>query len=128
MKRIICLILGVALIASIMPMNALAVQAASTSDMTFTLNPDGESYSVTGGQTPSNGILEIPSTYNGKPVTEIGSYAFDNKGLTSIIIPESIISSVNEAIKEAGFEIANGSSAMDLFTSDTQVKIEKTYI
>ncbi len=42
------------------------------------------------------------------------------------IIPESIISSVNEAIKEAGFEITNGSSAMDLFTSDTQVKIEKT--
>lgn len=60
----------------------------------FELNSDGGSYSVTGVR---NGYdiseLIIPAEYNRKPVTAIGSSAFENCiGLTSIIIPEGVVS------------------------------------
>jgi hypothetical protein len=34
--------------------------------------------------------LVIPETINGKPVTEIGSFAFENMGLESVTIPSSV--------------------------------------
>ena len=65
--------------------------AASESDLTFTLNADGESYSVTDCKGSASGELTIPSTYNGKLVTTIGSYAFSNcKSLSSVTIPDSV--------------------------------------
>ncbi len=57
----------------------------------FTLNADSESYSVTFCDTQISGALKIPATYNGKPVTEIGNYAFANCiSLTSVTIPDSV--------------------------------------
>ena len=50
--------------------------AATTSDLTFKLNDDGKSYSVTDCISPASGALTIPSTYNGYPVTTIGYKAF----------------------------------------------------
>jgi len=68
-------------------------QAASESDLTFTPNSDGESYSVTGCDSLASGKLVIPATHNGKPVTSIGEDAFsDCTGLTSITIPDSVVS------------------------------------
>ena len=67
--------------------------AASASDLTFTLNANGNSYSVTDCDESAGGTLTIPSTYNGKPVTGIGDYAFSNcTGLTGITIPDSVTS------------------------------------
>lgn len=59
----------------------------------YTLNDDGESYSVTGiGEYLYDEIyVHIPSYYNGLPVTSIGNYAFsNNKSIISIYIPELI--------------------------------------
>ncbi len=68
-------------------------KAASVSDLTFTLNSDGESYAVTDCSTSASGELIIPATYNEKPVTRIGSSAFYNcSGLSSITIPDSVTS------------------------------------
>ena len=57
----------------------------------FTLNADSESYSVTFCDAHISGALNIPATYNGKPVTEIGNNAFrDCIELTSVTIGEGV--------------------------------------
>ncbi|MGN1315965.1 MAG: leucine-rich repeat protein [Acutalibacteraceae bacterium] len=72
---------------------ALKAEAASESDLTFTLNDDGESYSVTDCSSSASGEIVIPSTYNDFPVISIGRSAFyDCTSLTSITIPDSVTS------------------------------------
>ena len=64
-----------------------------TQELTYAINPDGESYRVTGLST-LEGITEvsIPAVYNGKPVTTIDEYAFSfNDQLTKITLPDSIV-------------------------------------
>ena len=91
--------------------------------LAFTLNDDGESYSVAIG-TYTGLNIEIPSEYEGKPVTaiannafkgcktiksvvipdtvkSIGSYAFGNcEALTSVIVPDSVESIARHAFYE----------------------------
>ena len=82
------------------PLLVASLQAASVADLTFTLNGDGTEYSVTDCLTSASGSLDIPSTYNGLPVTSIrgglglgGNGAFFGRtDLTSIIIPDSVTS------------------------------------
>ena len=59
--------------------------------LVFTLNADGESYSVTDCDRSVDAVLKIPATYNGKPVTIIGVSAFDRcNNLTGVVIPEGV--------------------------------------
>ena len=61
--------------------------------LSFTLNDDGESYSVSGIGACKDSNIGIPTEYNGLPVTSIDNYAFyDRSFLTSIIIPDSVTS------------------------------------
>ena len=90
-RFLICLVIMVALLVA----NLAMIQAASTSDLTFTPNADDTGYIVSGCKTSATGQLNIPSAYalNGvtKPVVEIGREAFLNcTKLTSIYIPSSI--------------------------------------
>ena len=62
--------------------------AASVDDLTFTLNDDGESYSVTNCYFYAFGVIEVPSLYNGLPVTSIERLA--TPAIVSIIIPDSV--------------------------------------
>lgn len=91
MKKLCTLLVALFLIvgAGLLPVVA---QAASTSDLTFALNDDGNSYYVSSCNEYAQGTLTIPATYNGKPVTEIGIAAFyECKKLETVIIPDSII-------------------------------------
>ena len=64
-----------------------------TPDLTFTLNGDGNGYIVSDCLETASGSLDIPSSYNGLPVTSIGDDAFrDCSGLTSVTIPDSVTS------------------------------------
>ena len=66
--------------------------------LTYSLNSDENGYTVTGIGTCTDKELIIPSEYNAKPVTSIGSSAFTNcTGLTSVTIPDSVTSIGNYA-------------------------------
>ena len=57
----------------------------------YSLNSDGNGYTVTGIGTCTDTELVIPSKHNSKPVTSIGRNAFDDcSQLTSITIPNSV--------------------------------------
>lgn len=61
--------------------------------VSFALNQDGQSYTVTGLSDKTVTKLTIPATYQGLPVTSIGWGAFYGcVGLTSITIPNSVMS------------------------------------
>ncbi|MCM1533088.1 MAG: leucine-rich repeat protein [Corallococcus sp.] len=69
-----------------------------TEGLTYTLNSDGNSYSVTGIGTATETDLVISNIHNTKPVTEIASDAFKNcTNLTSVTIPDSVTSIGNYA-------------------------------
>ncbi len=66
---------------------------------TFEFDAYSQSYTVTGlvkevgeFEMPSSGVLEIPSSYQGKPVTQIGSGAFEGRTdiVGSVVIPDSV--------------------------------------
>lgn len=64
-----------------------------SSGLNFTLNSDGNSYSVTGIGTCTDTDIVIPSTYNGLPVTRIANDAFNNsQSFTSVNIPDTVTS------------------------------------
>lgn len=64
--------------------------ARETVGLTFTLNEDGQSYTVTKGEDTSGSII-IPSSYNGKPVIAIGAFGFEKcTWLTALTIPDSV--------------------------------------
>ena len=57
---------------------------------TWTYRINGDTAEIS-GVSPSTGAVTIPSTLGGKPVTNIGSFAFENcSGLTSVTIPDSV--------------------------------------
>ncbi len=69
-----------------------------TEGLEYTLNSDGESYTVSMGTALNNTTdIVIPWYYEEKPVTGIGYQAFYNTALTSITIPASVTSIGEEA-------------------------------
>lgn len=85
-----------------LPISPLASGSASGSDtpavtpnveiptLKMELTDGGEAYAVSSGKGLSGGV-QIPSSYNGKPIVEISARAFaDCTGLTDITIPETV--------------------------------------
>ncbi len=70
-----------------------------TVGLNFTLNSDGESYSVSKG-TATDANIVIPEKYKGKTVTSIGANGFEDcSNLTSITMPNSITSIGDYALR-----------------------------
>ena len=78
-KKIICLLITLAVAVSVCCALALSAEAAdwweTSGNLKFSLNSDDSSYTVAAA-TKSITTANIPSTFNGKPVTSIGDYAF----------------------------------------------------
>jgi len=117
----------------ILPLLVASLQAASISDLTFTQNDAGTEYSVTGCVQSASGSLDIPSTYNGLPVTSIGTFSFPYcPHLTSITIPNSVTSIGTQAFYQCtgltsitipGSVISIGRSAFSYCSSLTSITI-----
>ena len=72
--------------------------AAGAEALAFTLNSDGKSYTVDHLTDYTVTEVTIPSTYNGKPVTEIGACAFvRNEKLTAVTIGNGIVTIGDDA-------------------------------
>jgi hypothetical protein len=67
--------------------------------LVYTLIDNGTAYSVSMGSPRPKGAVTIPASYNGKPVTEIGSFYYCDE-MTSINIPSSVT-----YISEGAFEL-----------------------
>lgn len=91
MKRFLSGLLILVLALSFLPAIPMTTHAASESDLTFQLNSDGESYSLTSCDPSASGELRIPDTYKNKPVTIIWEGAFcECTSLSKINIPASV--------------------------------------
>jgi hypothetical protein len=67
---------------------AVTIQAQTVSFGTE-MNPDGKSLTITGFKGSASEIT-VPQTIDSLPVTAIGEFAFDDKGLTSLVLPEGL--------------------------------------
>lgn len=101
MKKVLSLMLAVIFAIGIClsaPITLTANAASPADDLTFVLNSDKKSYSVS--KYPESNItddgvvsieLVIPSKYKGLPVTKINTYAFSGcEAVKSIVIPDSV--------------------------------------
>ena len=70
----------------------------SSEGLEFSLNANGESYTVIGLGTCTDTEIVI-STYNGLPVTAIGDSAFEGKGITGVVISDCVTSIGTYAFK-----------------------------
>ena len=84
--------------------------------LTYSLNSDGNGYTVTGMGTCTDKELIIPSEYDAKPVTSIGNEAFSGcTGLTSVTIPDSMTS-----IGEGAFDCCTGLTSITVAKGNTK--------
>ena len=89
-KKFVLCLLAAALLLCVLVLPRSA-QAAGEEDLTFKLS--GKGYIVSGCDTAATGELVIPATYQGLPVTGIGTEAFSKCfRLTGITIPDSVTS------------------------------------
>lgn len=90
-------------LAAVFLLSTASVALAASKDMlTFKLCYDGTYYSVDSCDEYTEGAVVIPSEYNGKPVKEIGEYAFGDCSITSVTIPDSITTIGESAFSYCG--------------------------
>ena len=70
----------------------IEVIPSAESGMVYSLNSDGESYTLVDYGSCTDLDILIPETYNDKPVTGIGNGAFSGINIKSVVMPNTIVS------------------------------------
>ena len=116
MKRFLGIFLSLIIVIGMLSSLPITVSAAGTSDLTFVLNDDGKTYSVTDCKESASGSLSIPSEYKGLPVTKIGDKAFAScEDITSITIPATVTSIGAEV-----FDYCKGLTSISVNSNNTK--------
>lgn len=108
MKKALSFLLAVVFVACVFTSVPLTVQVGATSAdyFSFDLNDDGNTYKVVEAFDDGTGNLTIPASYNGLPVTTIGSYAFSwCDDVKSVTFPSSIRKIEPDAFSFSSIEI-----------------------
>ncbi|MBE6596147.1 MAG: leucine-rich repeat domain-containing protein [Ruminococcaceae bacterium] len=96
----------------------------------YTLNSDGNGYTVTGIGTYTSTDLII-DTYNGLPITEIGFEAFKGTGITSVTLGDSVTKVANQAFSGCrslkSITIGTGITNMGYFSFDGCAALTDVY-
>jgi len=82
-----------------------------TEGLQYTLSNDGTYYICTGLGTATDLDIVIASHYNGLPVKEIDDGAFRRKGITSVVIPDTVLvikAAFNECDVLTSVDMGNG--------------------
>ncbi len=75
------------------PFKSFIAKAATSGDLTFSLNTDGTSYAVTACNSSAEGEIIIPALFEGLPVTQIEEECFYNcTEITAVTFPDGITS------------------------------------
>ncbi|MDR1972002.1 MAG: leucine-rich repeat domain-containing protein [Treponema sp.] len=101
-------------VSSLLPLLIAVTIQAQTVSFGTEMNPDGKSLTITGFKGNASEIT-IPQTIDGLPVTVIGEFAFDDKGLTSLVLPEGL--------ETIGFFSFTGNKLTSLTVPSTVTKI-----
>lgn len=128
MKKTVTVLLSVVLmVACALSVSACAKRSGSKEDagtqgLNYTLNSDGQSYSVTGIGVALSKDIVIPSEYNSKPVTGIAKAAFKYGKITSVKLPDTL-----ESIGEEAFASCESLKSVNFPTTLTSIG-EKAFI
>lgn len=76
--KVFCLLFAIFAFLGFLGLGSLTIVAEEQAVLEYTLNDDGQSYSVDGSSSYNQSRVFIPETYNGLPVTKIKDYAFQN--------------------------------------------------
>lgn len=127
LKKTMALTLALIMVLGVAPIGNLRdfvfggvyANAASNSNLTFTIINEGTECKVTDCDESAQGDLTIPSIYGGLPVTSIGREAFDYcYDLKSIIIPNSVKEIETDAFSFSGITSIIVSSENEYFSND----------
>ncbi len=117
LKKLLSVVLVVALVFSVMPMGLFNLTASAATEGYFTYYISNGKAEIDDVSTSISGDVVIPSTLGGYPVTSIGWYAFEGcTGLTSIEIPDKVTS-----IGDRAFEGCTGLISVSIPDSVTSI-------
>ncbi len=101
MKKLISLVLFIAIMVAVIQTGLVPVSAEISGDYNYTLvdSPHGN-YAIINYYLGTGGFVTIPSSLDGYPVTVIGTQAFSlQSSVTGVLIPDSVVNIEMEAFK-----------------------------
>lgn len=107
LKRVLSMALCVLMLVSLLPVGALAADSFTVDGLTYSVNNNGTSVTLTDADASRSGEITVPETVtNGAKsyaVTKIGARAFYQKTkITGVTLPESVTSIGEAAFAESG--------------------------